>query len=100
MNRKCDHQFETTNAILRHLYTTQEAAGYQDKKGFRFAGKEGDCFSSLVAVYAERTEFEHITDAKRFAILGTLLEGDAELMYNDQLHMKDKGAALEIVWGP
>jgi hypothetical protein len=78
----------------------QEEAGCRDKRGFQFVGKEGDCFSSLVAVYTEKTEFEHINDAKRFAILGTLLEGDAEVMYNDQLHLKDKSAALEIVWGP
>jgi hypothetical protein len=87
------------NKIVKHLCDTQEAAGCQDKKGFRFAGKKGDNFSSLVAVYTEKTDFEHMTDAKRFAILGTLLEDEAELMYNDQLHMKDKSVALEILWG-
>ena len=38
-------------------------------------------------------------DAKRLNILGTLLEGPAEVMYKDQLHLQNKEAALRIVWG-
>ena len=38
-------------------------------------------------------------DAKRLNILGTLLDGPAEVMYKDQLHLKNKEAALRIVWG-
>jgi hypothetical protein len=96
--KQCDRQNETQTGILQLLYTNQEAALCKDKGGFRFAGGKDENFQALLSVYNEKTASPHMDDARRLNILGTLLEGPAETMYKDQLHLQNKEVALRTVW--
>ena len=46
----------------------------------------------------KKTEHEHLTDTERFNILGSLLEGESEALYNRHLYLPDKTLALARVW--
>jgi hypothetical protein len=83
--------------MLQQLTLTQDFLRAKGKKGFRFSG-DPEHYESLVTVYHEKTASENLTDGERFTILGSLLDGEAENMYKNQLYMEDKAAALEIVW--
>ena len=90
-------QLKTNNALLHHMMHTQDYLHAKGKKGFRFSGNP-EHFESLVTVYDEKTSTGDLNDTERFNILGSLLEGDAENMYKEQLHLRDKTEALGIVW--
>ena len=49
-------------------------------------------------MYKVKTNSENITNTERFAILGSLLDGDAEDMYHRYLCIQDKTVGLERVW--
>ena len=49
-------------------------------------------------MYKEKTEHEHLTDTERFNILGPLLEGESEALYNRNLYLPDKTLTVARVW--
>ena len=49
-------------------------------------------------MYKEKTQPKHLTDNERFNILGSLLDGEAESVYNRYVYLTDKTLALERVW--
>ena len=85
------------NEILQQLKLTQGFLHAQGRKGFRFHD-DPDQYESLVTVYKEKTQSEHLTDNERFNILGSLLGGEAEVVYNRYLCSPNKTLALERVW--
>ena len=91
------HQAKLNNEILQQLKLTQGFLHSQGKKGFRFRDNP-DHYESLVTIYNEKTEHEHLNDTERFNILGSLLEGEAETLYNRHLSESDKTMALMRVW--
>ena len=85
------------NEIRQQLKLTQGFLHAQGKKGFCFRDNP-DHYESLVTVYKEKTESEHLTDNERFNILGSLLDGESEAVYNCYLCSPNKTLALEHVW--
>ena len=81
------------NEILQQLKLTRGFLHVQGKKGFCFHDNP-DHYESLVTMYKEKTEHEHLTDTERFNILGSLLEGESEALYNRNLYLPDKTLAL------
>ena len=76
-----DHHAKLNNEILQQLKLTQGFLHAQGKKSFRFEDNP-DHYESLVTVYKEKTESKHLTDNERFNILGSLLDGESEAVYN------------------
>ena len=91
------HQGKLNNEILQQLKLTQGFLHAQGKKGFRFRDNP-DHYESLVTIYNEKTEHEHLNDTERFNILGSLLDGEAKALYNRHLSKPDKTLALARVW--
>ena len=92
------HQAKLNNEILQQLKLTQGFLHAQGKKGFSFLDKP-DHYESLVTIYKEKTEHEHLNDTKCFNILGLLLDGEAEALYNRHLSEPNKTLALaRPVW--
>ena len=52
----------------------------------------------MVTIYKEKAGHEHLNDTERFNILGALLEGEAETLYNRHLSESNKTTALKRVW--
>ena len=78
--------------ILQQVQLQQDFLKYQGKKGFRFRGNPDD-YPALVTCYNEKTR-NATADAKRFRILYTLLDGDAEIAYNRHISETNKSKAL------
>ena len=89
-------QAKLNNEILQQLKLTQGFLHAQGKKGFRFKDNP-DHYESLVTIYKEKTGHEHLNDTERFNIFGTLLEGEAETLYNRHLSESNKTNALTRV---
>ena len=92
-----DQQHKMNFEMLQQLILTQDYLRAKGKKGFRFSN-DPEQYESLVTIYDEKTNSANLTDKEKFTILGSLLEGDAEVMYKRQLCIKDKTIALERVW--
>ena len=87
------HQAKLNNEILQQLKLTQGVLHSQVKKGFRFYDNS-DHYEFLVMIYNGKTKHEHLNDTERFNILGSLLEGEAETLYNRHLSESDKTMEL------
>ena len=87
------HIAKLNNRILQQLKLTQGFLHAQGKKGFGFCDNP-DHYESLVTMYKEKTEHEHLTNTERFNIMGSLLEGQFKALYNRHLYLPDKTLAL------
>ena len=52
----------------------------------------------MVNIYKRKAGHEQLNDTECFNILGTLLEGEAETVYNRHLSESNKTTALTRVW--
>ena len=78
------HQAKLNNEILQQLKLTQGFLHSQVETGFHFRDNT-DHYESLVTIYNEKAEHEHLNDMDCFNILGSLLEDEAETLYNRHL---------------
>ena len=94
---KLGQQTQLNTEILQHLKLTQGFLHAQRKRGVCVKDNP-DHFEPLITVFKEKTELKHLTDNERFNILGSLLDGESESVYNRYVYLTDKTLALERVW--